>query len=102
MGCKVPEGRMMRGFLIPACLAVAMIAADSGPVSAFWQRSQVSACSDATSDAERERLRCWQLNAYADPGWPALGRAGGAYLLPAPPALPSGRGHRGGVTRRLG
>lgn len=94
---------MMRGFVIPACLATAMVAAACGPASAFWQRSQVSACSDATSNAERERLRCWELNAYADPGWPALGRAGGAYLLPAPPVAPHGRGYKGGgVTRRLG
>lgn len=92
----------MRGFLIPACLAAAAMAAAGGPASAFWQRSQVSACSDATTDAERQRLRCWELNAYADPGWPALGGAGGAYLLPAPVIRP-GHGHKGGgVTRRLG
>jgi hypothetical protein len=92
----------MRGFLIPACLAVAVVAAAGEPASAFWQRSQVSACSDATSDTERQRLRCWELNAYADPGWPALGAGGGAYLLPGPVVRP-GHGHKGGgVTRRLG
>lgn len=92
----------MRGFLIPACLTAAMLAAASGSACAFWQRSQVSACSDATTDAERQRLRCWELNAYADPGWPALGAGGGAYLMPAPSAR-HGRGHKGGgVTRRLG
>ncbi|MCR4523758.1 MULTISPECIES: hypothetical protein [Bosea] len=92
----------MRGFLIPAGLAAAMIAAAGGPASAFWQRSQVSACSDATTDAERQRLRCWELKAYADPGWPALGAGGGAYLMPAPAAR-HGRGYKGGgVTRRLG
>lgn len=92
----------MRDVLIPACLAAAMIAAACEPASAFWQRSQVSACSDATTDAERQRLRCWELNAYADPGWPALGGAGGAYLLPAP-AIRPGHGYKGGsVTRRLG
>ena len=90
----------MRGFLFPACLAAAMAAA-GGPASAFWQRSQASACSDATNDSERQRLRCWELNAYADPGWPALGAGGGAYLMPAPSTRP-GRGHKGGVTRRLG
>ena len=31
---------------------------------------------------ERQQLRCWELNGYADPGWPALPHAGGAYLLP--------------------
>ena len=87
----------MRGFLIPACLSTAMIAAACGPASAFWQRSQVSACSDATSNAERERLRCWELNAYADPGWPAPEAIGRTYLPPAPPPP-----QKGGVTRRLG
>lgn len=92
----------MRGFLIPAGLATAVLAAASGPASAFWQRSQVSACSDATTDAERQRLRCWELNAYADPGWPVLGAGGGAYLMPRPPGRHE-RGHKGGgVTRRLG
>lgn len=92
----------MRGFLIPACLAAAVLAATGKPAAAFWQRSQVAACSDATTEAERQRLRCWELNAYADPGWPALGRSGGAYLLPAPAIRPD-HGHKGGgVTRRLG
>jgi hypothetical protein len=67
--------------------------------SAFWQRSQVSRCNDATTEAERQQLRCWELNAYADPGWPALGAGGtgGAYFL-----APGGRARKGGVTRRLG
>ena len=96
------KGQVMRGFLIPACLTAVMLAAASEPASAFWQRSQASACSDATTDAERQRLRCWELNAYADPGWPALGAGGGAYLMPAPSAR-HGRGYKGGgVTRRLG
>lgn len=47
--------------------------AASSPSQAFWQRSQVSHCADATSDAERARHRCDELGAYADPGWPALG-----------------------------
>ncbi|MCO5093020.1 hypothetical protein [Bosea sp. (in: a-proteobacteria)] len=95
---EVPKGQAMQGFPVSACLAAAMLAAASVPASAFWQRSQVSACSDATTDAERERLRCRELGAYADPGWPALGPAGGAYLLRAPaPSWP-----KGGVTRRLG
>lgn len=92
----------MRGFLIPACLSAAMIAAVCEPASAFWQRSQASACSDATTDAERQRLRCWELNSYADPGWPALGAGGGAYLLPAPANPPTRLYRGGGVTRRLG
>ena len=51
----------MRGVLIAACLATTLFGT---PASAFWQRSQVSACSDATSDAERQHLRCWELYAY--------------------------------------
>jgi hypothetical protein len=94
------KGQAMRGFLVPACLAAAMLAAALAPAGAFWQRSQVSACSDATTDAERQHLRCHELGIHADPGWPALGRAGGAYLLPTPPAPP--RTTKGGVTRRLG
>ena len=92
----------MRGFLIPAGLSAAILAAVCGPASAFWQRSQVSACSDATTETERERLRCWELNAYADPGWPALGAGGGAYLLPAPAIRPARPYKGGGITRRLG
>jgi hypothetical protein len=87
----------MHGFLVPACLSAVMLAAACAPAGAFWQRSQVSACSDATTDAERRQRRCHELDAYADPGWPALGAGGGAYLLPAPPLRT-----KGGVTRRLG
>ena len=73
------------------------------PATAFWQRSQFTRCSDATTEDERLRLRCWELDAYVDPGWPALGRGGGAYLLPeAPPPPHSRRPIKGGVTRRLG
>lgn len=95
----------MNRLLALAALTGAVAAAAPLPAVAFWQRSQVSRCSDATTDAERERLRCWELNAYADPGWPALGldRAGrgGAYYLGTPaPAAP--RWQKGGVTRRLG
>lgn len=87
-----------------ALLAGAAVSAASQPAAAFWQRSQVSRCNDATTESERQKLRCWELNAYADPGWPALGvgvgAGGGAYYL-GPPA-PHGRVQKGGVTRRLG
>ncbi|MGO4174806.1 hypothetical protein [Bosea sp. TAF32] len=91
---------MNRLFLL-ALLAGGTLPAASLPAAAFWQRSQVSRCNDATTEAERQRLRCWELNAYADPGWPALGAGlglGGAYYLgpPPPPVI------KGGVTRRLG
>lgn len=72
------------------------------PASAFWRRSQVSMCGDATTDAERARLRCWELDGYLDRGWPALGLGGhglpGAYPPPPPSSPALGRG----VTRRLG
>lgn len=89
----------MARFLAGASLAAAILAAQ--PAAAFWQRSQVSRCSDATTEMERQQLRCWELNGYADPGWPALPHAGGAYLLPAVPP-PHGRLPGKGVTRRLG
>jgi hypothetical protein len=76
--------------------------------AAFWRRSQVSACSDATTEAERMRHRCWELDPYLDRGWPALGvgfdGAAGFHdggLVPGRPALRS-RPFRQGVTRRLG
>lgn len=38
--------------------------------AAFWERSQVSRCADAQTQAELLRFRCAELGAYADPGWP--------------------------------
>lgn len=71
------------------------------PAAAFWQRSQVSVCADATTEAERLRHRCWELKAYADPGWPMFAPGfGGAYFGPGHKA-PDPRRHKG-VTRRLG
>jgi len=95
----------MNRLLVLALLTGGAVSAAPPPAVAFWQRSQVSRCSDATTDAERDRLRCWELNAYADPGWPPLGLGrgvgGGAYYLGTPaPAAP--RHPKGGVTRRLG
>lgn len=95
----------MNRLLALTLLTGGMASAAPLPAAAFWQRSQVSRCSDATTNAERERLRCWELNAYVDPGWPALGLGGrvdgGAYYL-GPPAPSGARGPKGGVTRRLG
>ena len=76
----------------------------SSPSAAFWQRSQVSMCADATSAQEHARHRCDELRAYADPGWPALGlgEAGGyrAYrrLSPGAGQTPTARP----PVRRLG
>lgn len=57
---------------------VVMLAGGAGlmgaasPSEAFWERSQVIRCADAATPAELQRYRCWELNAYADPGWPQL------------------------------
>lgn len=95
----------MNRLLVLAVLTGGAVSAAPPQAAAFWQRSQVSRCSDATTDAERERLRCWELNAYVDPGWPALtlgrGAGGGAYYLGTPAPAPP-RYQKGGVTRRLG
>lgn len=64
--------------LVRLALTLAAIAL-SCPSQAFWQRSQVSHCNDATTEAERARHRCEELRAYADPGWPALGLGAAGY-----------------------
>jgi hypothetical protein len=90
----------MKRVSLALAIGVASLAGAMSPAEAFWQRSQVSRCSDATSEAERMQLRCWELNAYADPGWPAIG-LGGAYAAP-PYQRYSPRSKPGTVTRRLG
>jgi hypothetical protein len=93
---------MTKAAILALATGLAMPAGVS-PAAAFWQRSQVSVCADATSEAELMRHRCWELNAYADPGWPAFGaRFGGAYGR-SWQDLPGGRSRKGApVTRRLG
>lgn len=89
--------------IVTLAVALSGIAASS-PSQAFWQRSQVSHCADATTDAERARHRCYELRAYADPGWPALGVGevgfyrSYKYRTPAPAYPPGGRP----PVRRLG
>ncbi|HEV7258374.1 MAG TPA: hypothetical protein VGN82_11375 [Bosea sp. (in: a-proteobacteria)] len=81
--------------VVTLVFAVGAVAVSSRS-QAFWDRSQVSHCADATTDAERLRHRCYELKAYADPGWPALGLGEGvygyrAYRYKSPvPALPPG------------
>lgn len=78
--------------LFSLALALAAIAVSS-PSRAFWQRSQVSHCNDAATDAERARHRCEELRAYADPGWPALGLGAAGYRVyrrPVPGHPPAG------------
>lgn len=100
------DGGTMRRLL--ASLVLCWLIVGVGPASAFWRRSQVSMCSDAVSDAERTRHRCWELDPYIDPGWPALGLAAGRFgaprgygreYVPLTPPLPV---YRKGITRRLG
>ena len=86
----------MKRLRIGALAGVLLAALASGPAAAFWQRSQASHCSDATTEAERQRHRCWELDGYLDSGRPALGVTGGYAPAPAP-GWP-----KGGVTRRLG
>lgn len=91
----------MLKFLIAVLVAGAALAPQSA--SAFWRRSQVSACSDATSEAERMRHRCWELDPYLDRGWPALGVGFGGASRPHGEGARHGQpSFRSGVTRRLG
>lgn len=91
----------MPKFLIVLLVAGAALAPQGA--SAFWRRSQVSACSDATSEAERMRHRCWELDPYLDRGWPALGVGFGGAPRPYDGGVGAGKSPaRGGVTRRLG
>lgn len=91
----------MRTALLAIAAGLAISAGTTAPAAAFWQRSQVSVCNDATSEAERMHHRCWELNAYADPGWPALGLGSGGAYGRSWHEIPGGRRHKG-VTRRLG
>lgn len=91
----MPEGDVMTipvvtkalFMLALACPAIAL----PSPSVAFWQRSQVSMCADATSARELARHRCEELGAYADPGWPALGLGDAGYRAQRPYAPGSGK-----------
>lgn len=102
MELSVKSGRVAKPLFVLVFAATA--AALSSPAQAFWQRSQVSHCADATTLAEFARHRCEELRAYADPGWPALGigEAGlygvRKYRGPAPAYPPGARP----PVRRLG
>lgn len=91
----------MLKILIALLVAGAALAPQAA--SAFWRRSQVSVCSDATTEGERARHRCWELDPYLDRGWPALGVGFGGVGRPHDGGAGPGRPPvRGGVTRRLG
>jgi hypothetical protein len=76
----------------------------SAPSQAFWQRGQHFACSDATTEAERIRRRCWELEPYATtlPAPLGLEGPGGAFRHRLGHPTGSGARHRGPVARRLG
>jgi hypothetical protein len=76
--------------------------AASPPAEAFWQRSQWSRCSDATSADEWNRYRCWQLNPYHD-GAASQGFGEGDGIYGMRRGAVRGRMAPGGtVVRRLG
>lgn len=91
----------MRKIIVAVAIAMSCAIATSSASQAFWQRSQVSRCSDATSEAERLQLRCWELEPFLDPGGAAIGW-GGVYGVPFN-GRPGVQRFKGGpVTRRLG
>jgi hypothetical protein len=61
---------MSRTLAILTLAALGMAAAT--PAAAFWQRSQWLACSEATTAAEYQRWRCWELDGYAGEIAPAF------------------------------
>lgn len=79
--------------------ALGMIAM-TAPASAFWQRSQWLACSEAATAADYQRWRCWELDGYAGEIAPGYGG-----FSPAEPwGVPAGKRpvRRGGAVSRLG
>ena len=87
---------------IAIVLGLSLASAPAAPALAFWDRSQWSRCSDASTAAEWNRHRCWQLDPYHDagghPGYGGVSDGGvrdGLYR--------QDRGRRGGVVvQRLG
>ena len=103
----MPEGDVMKKPVVTKAMFVLALTwpaiAAPSPSVAFWQRSQVSMCADATSVQELARHRCDELRAYADPGWPALGAGEAGYrayrpYTPSPGQTPAARP----PVRRLG
>jgi hypothetical protein len=88
------EVRMVARIAVAAGAGAALIGVvAAGPAGAFWERSQAIRCADAATPSEWRRLRCWELGAHADPGWPRLGAIGiGIEDGPPAAALPSRRG----------
>lgn len=77
-----------------AGIGVVFVAA---PAAAFWPRSQWLACSEAATEADYRRWRCWELDGY---GGAIMPGAGALPLTPQPGPRRSIR--RGGSVSRLG
>lgn len=90
--------------MVAALIGAGLLALLSVPSEAFWQRGQLFACSDATSEAERTRLRCWELDPYATTLPAPIGPEGSGGALRHRFGHPPGAGspYRGPVARRLG
>ena len=89
--------------MVSALIGVGLLTLLPVPAEAFWQRGQIFACADATSEGERVRLRCWELDPYATtlPAPVGLEQSGkGSYRFNHPPGADGLR--RGPVARRLG
>jgi len=49
----------MSRVLLSGLAAATIVAALSSRAEAFWERSQIMACAEAQSEAERIRRQCW-------------------------------------------
>ncbi|AMJ60176.1 hypothetical protein [Bosea sp. PAMC 26642] len=88
--------------MVAALIGAGLLILLPGPSQAFWQRGQLSACSDATSELERIRLRCWELDPYATTLPSPVGLDGGLRDRPFGHRSGAGAPYRGPVARRLG
>lgn len=82
---------------IATACAVIGAASAASPAGAFWPRSQWLACSEAATQDDYRRWRCWELDGY---GGAIMPGAGAAPHLHEPGPRRSIR--RGGAVSRLG
>lgn len=87
---------MSRSFTILGLVALGMAAA-TAPAAAFWPRSQWLACSEASTAADYQHWRCWELDGYAGAIAPGYGGGGTEGQM-----QPQRRMHRRGTVSRLG
>jgi hypothetical protein len=90
---------MQRSFAVVA-LAIAASAA-AAPAGAFWPRSQLMACSEAASEADFQRLRCWELEGRVQVPM-SFGPATAPYAGAPAKRQPWTEPRQGVVVRRLG